>query len=66
MSKDTKHAEQMAKDLDKIYGELLSVIDYDLQHNTLPYEDFYNLMKATNQIGTMTRNLKVKVYDSKL
>lgn len=66
MSKGTKHAEQIANDLNKIYGELLSVIDYDLQHNTIPYEDFYNLMKVTKQIGTMTRNLKVKIYDSKL
>ena len=65
MSKDIKHAEQMEKDLNKIYGDLLSVIDQDLQHHTLDYGDFYNIIKSTSQISTAIRHLRVKIYESK-
>lgn len=66
MSKDIKHAEQMANDLNKIYGDLLWVINQDLQHHTLTYEDFYNIIKSTSQISTAIRHLREKIYFSKL
>ena len=69
MKEKTKQMEQMEKleqDINKIYGELLSVIDYDIQHHHLSYEEFYNIVKFTAQMNTTIRNLRMKIYDSKL
>lgn len=66
MKEKTKQIEQLEQDINKIYGELLSVIDYDLQHHHLSYEEFYNIVKFTAQMNTTIRNLRMKIYDSKL
>lgn len=66
MKEKTKQIEQLEQDIIKIYGELLSVIDYDLQHHHLSYEEFYNIVKFTAQMNTTIRNLRMKIYDSKL
>lgn len=66
MKEKTKQIEQLEQDINKIYGELLSVIDYDLQHHHLSYEEFYNIVKFTAQMNTIIRNLRMKIYDSKL
>lgn len=66
MKEQTKQMEQLEQDINKIYGELLSVIDYDLRHHHLSYEEFYNIVKFTAQMNTTIRNLRMKIYDSKL
>ena len=66
MKEQTKQIEQLEQDINKIYGELLSVIDYDLQHHHLSYEEFYNIVKFTAQMNATIRNLRMKIYDSKL